>query len=94
MGEYLDPPVGVSNGLPHTTYRLPERAPRQEGPGIMNRFDLQHQQTRNAWTTVKYSFLASESRLAALAAEDNSGRVAAHTPLTHLSSVSRLTRSS
>ena len=24
---YLDPPVGVSNGLPHTTYRLPDRAP-------------------------------------------------------------------
>ena len=22
-----DPPVGVSNELPHTTYRLPDRAP-------------------------------------------------------------------
>ena len=27
---------GVSNGLPHTTYRLPDRAPRQEGPGSAN----------------------------------------------------------
>ena len=26
-GLYQDPPVGVSNGLPHTTYRLPDRAP-------------------------------------------------------------------
>ena len=24
---YQDPPVGVSNGLPQTTYRLPDRAP-------------------------------------------------------------------
>ena len=24
--KYLDPPVGVLAGLPHTTYRLPDRA--------------------------------------------------------------------
>ena len=28
---------GVLAGLPHTTYRLPDRAPRQEGPGICAR---------------------------------------------------------
>ena len=38
LSMYQDPPVGVSNELPHTTYRLPDRAPRQEGPGIQ----LQH----------------------------------------------------
>ena len=31
---YQDPPVrGVLAGLPHTIYRLPDRAPRLEGPG-------------------------------------------------------------
>ena len=33
---------GVLAGLPHTTYRLPDRAPQQEGPGINLFFGMKH----------------------------------------------------
>ena len=40
---YQDPPVGVSNGLPHTTYRLPDRAPlRMDYPTLPIGFQTGH----------------------------------------------------